>query len=225
MKEATQRIAMRSMIGRAKTTEIRTYLSTAFTGVMQEAQRAMENRRSVFENLFAFRKIMHSETGEIPSQADLCATYITTHIFKGYTDEAQERLNKRDAPSFRFFYDFAAGIGEVTSKIYMGIEQQNGSFPQTFHESRSVTESILNEDSLDTRGDDFQTQMDEAEQAGRLIQVDPSGFLLIDETVQNLEQDLPEHLRDCEREYVAAGAKLAAYLYKNSYEIIGILYD
>lgn len=168
---------------------------------------------------------MRVRTGRIPSQSDLCTTYIATFVFEPYKQLAAEQLQQDDTAQFRFFYDFAMGIAEITSRLYGAEEARAGRTKEMFQEYREQAEGIFDEGHLDTRADDYVVISGEAENADILFEEDPSGFLLIDRTLAELESwSSPLQYSSRSKEFTLAGAQLAAFLYKNSYEISEDLY-
>lgn len=219
-KEVAYLAAVRERVGKPPPEEVQVYLHTAFTPAMDEAAVAMKNPKNVRLRLDDFKADMLQETSQEPSLPDLCATYITTNIFEPYKTAAFESLQRNDIPSFRFFYDFAMGIAEVTSRIYEAEEQRNGRTQELFHVSRDSIEQVIDARYLDTRADAYVLVEERARTAAQVLEEHEDGFASIDEVLEELESGKPLESLAQSKDYVLAGARYATFLYKHSLRIM-----
>lgn len=219
MKEILQLGEIRVRLGKPSPDEARGFLSHTVPEIMDGAKVAMENSVAVHNRLDAFKTQMYEETGVASSQEDVCSQYISHFVLPGYGKAAVAALG--DDASFRFYYDFTMGIVEVTSRLYEAEEARNGRTGELFRKSREKLEEIFDKTHLDTRKNSFVVIVSEAQTSRDLFEEDFNGFALVDRTIEELESD-DTFLKGlgCSKEYVVAGAQLAAYLYKHSYAIL-----
>lgn len=217
-------LGFRDRLGKPSSEEVTAFTEHTIVPIGNGAMEAMDNKVAVRSRLLAFKEERRINTGHLPSQANLCRTYIEQFVLQSYMQTAYERIQQRDTAQFRFFYDFAMGMNEVIGRLQEAEGVRAGFIDEMFQLRREQSEGVFNEEELDTRADEYAVFSDEVEKAATLSEEDPSGFLLIDRTLDDLERDESLYRSSRTKEFYLAGAQLVAFLYKNSYEIAEDLY-
>lgn len=177
--------------------EIALIMEHNFYPYEQEGTRKVyETPYSLVSDLTTFRNEVFRVTGEIPSRREICAQL----VLRGTAIPAREfailQYNARVFDAFRFWYDISSGQLIIVNSIFTG------------------------EEGVEDPSNKVNPQREKfAQQVARLLEEDPSGFLLIDTALHSMETD-PDAIPEYQvREFTLAGAKLAAKLYKLSYPL------
>lgn len=142
-----------------------------------------------------------------------------------HENESRQAVRLVIIAQFRFFHDFAMGMNEIIGRLQEAEGVRTGFINEMFQRRREQSEDVFGEGDLDTRANDYAAFSGESEKAAYLFEEDPTGFLLIHRTLTDLEVwDESLYHPSRSKEFYLAGAQLAAFLYKNSYEIAENLY-
>ncbi|HYT42969.1 MAG TPA: hypothetical protein VEP90_11550 [Methylomirabilota bacterium] len=187
------------------------------------------NTEGVRNMLSLVRDMEAAETGEQnPMRAVIAGRVLTDQILTSTLDIAAERYNSGLLPNFVMWYDVADGIQEAGAPLFMAINELRGNTEQKMKQSKALQGEYGTQPTPPiVQGISDSMWRAEVASATRMLQEDPSGFTLIDASVEELKTQARGERAGYRRrmhsyqipEFVIAGAEMAQAVYKAVYPL------
>jgi len=211
-------------------------------GIMRDAFYPTE--RDLFDNVLTqdlvrpqlvdLQRIEYTDKGLRASRPVLCADYIRTWLFLNVEEFFEDYLQKGNRSLFALWFDVASGLAQVSSRVYLaeaGVAGQAdewvASAVATTEEdvARLTPEGVQSPDLFGFQIGAYKEGMADAETAKTLLIQDPTGFLLIDDSVKQIKGEFEKARKDAQKSrslaqidtFTIAGAEMAAKVYKKIY--------
>ncbi|MBI1982469.1 MAG: hypothetical protein HYY87_04220 [Candidatus Levybacteria bacterium] len=197
---------------------------------IQDLQSSEETTRT---KLMDFRDKIYQESHKYPSRPLLCALFLQRKLSEIPIAFMSEPPNNPYA--FSLFYDYLTGISSTTGVIEIAekaigetSEQATKTIANHLDFADKVAEALTTEGlALDRQINMFLGARRMRERFAKLLEQDPSGFILVDHIVDMLRPSLASNpsksTSSCVPEFVAAGARLAQKTYKLIYPLTEII--
>ncbi len=154
------------------------------------------------------------------SRAALCASFVLTQVGMSVFKLAEERFMDEDLVSFRFNFDFAAGVNAAAGIVLSAEEEIAG-------EADELRErlTLSNHPSAGEGANQYLNMINEDRKSAELLKKDPTGVLLIDDLIKRVEKETSPYMTPFQvKEYFLAGATTARDLYTRLYLTTAPLY-
>ena len=213
-KEALISISQREGVGKPSKSEVARFINIVFPKPRQ-AQLAYHRNEEFILAALKPLKDAYDERGESASRVKLAATMVLQGNGTELRNFADKALRERQIPAYRFFFDLYYGLRTTMFTLLLAEREISGEAQSDIANAISTEGKILSM-SVSEQVQRSLAYSREAERDSSLLKQDPSGFMLIDDYLTDLQKETFSLLSE---EYVMTGANLAADLYKSVYQI------
>lgn len=165
-------------------------------------------------------------TGESPSRPQLCGRYMLNGMFIPMRDLAFQMYRGGSTEDFMLWHDVGFGVNYVISRIALAeMSVRGNASSQTTEAINEIEERLEVAEAPSVQAQAYMRIMSEAAGVERLLVQDPSGFLLIDESVRQLKYPAQRShyqqviMSSLVADFVIAGTELAQEGYKRLYPL------
>lgn len=213
-REALFSISQRVLVDKPSSAEVTCFLNNILPGPREQQ---LKNHRIEQFVLTALKPIRdeYIKQGLSASRVKLSAAMILQGNGLVLKDMADKALRDGQIPFFRFFFDLRYGLRTTMMILLLAEGEISGETQADIAETVSTTGEIFSTPASE-QAQRFLMYQREAKKDADLLKQDPSGFTLIDDYLKDLGKETHAPLSE---EYVQAGARLAADLYKSVYQI------
>lgn len=201
-------------------------LDHIFKPYAEEIIQAVRERGPLVRQQLAYLRKEVMDTGENPSRPQVCSRYLLQGIVVPLQDTVFDTYREGGPEDFVFWHDVRFGVNYVLSRIVIAESSIRGDADrQAIEGIDSVQRKLGVSASLSRQTEAYLRMTSEATGAELLLRQDPSGFLLIEETLKQLRNprsrthDQKTIMESLVPDYILAGAGFAQKAYRQIYPL------
>ncbi len=205
----------------SENTSMEGVISRFITPKEQEISHDIQGNPAGFTQMIRLtREGLEEQQQYIPSRPFLCTQVLMNQLYRSLMDSAVDAYNQGLPTAYAAYYDVAHGVKMAVTSIREGEAMLRGDMEDMVKRGLSPDEPAVYQEDM------YTIMMETAQTAERLLREDNTGFLVLDDLVEQMRDKdvrkghgLMHHMQT--PELVLAGAEMAQRLYKAIYPLSG----
>lgn len=220
---AEQLPKFRKAAGKPPRQEIVSATENIFPGWMRRFNESYGSgdKSKYLKALNEFKTTYEQDRNSSVQRSVLCASFVLNNLYTQLWNESKEALMKTQVLEFILFYDAATGVRFAMTRILSAQDE----IADEKDDKTSKSDSNV---SMGSPAEEYLKRRKKVEivASADLLREDPSGFLLMDDSVSSIRAKVESGINGDDQvgEYFLAGVDAARDLYESIYKIVAPLY-